>query len=135
MDSIKIKTSTGKITISDIDCQSNITTEVSVGKTHLTNVTCNTLTSSGSTGDVSLKNVVCSDKLSIKRSTGDVKLDGCDAAEISITTDTGDVRGTLLSDKVFIAQTDTGRVDVPKTTSGGKCEITTSTGSIKMEVN
>ena len=59
--------------------------------------------------------------------------DRCDAAELSITTDTGDVKGTLLSDKVFIARTDTGRVHVPETTNGGKCKITTSTGDIIFE--
>ena len=49
-------------------------------------------------------------------------------------TDTGKVVGSLLSEKVFIAETSTGKVSVPKTTTGGKCEITTSTGDIKIEV-
>lgn len=134
-DSIQIKTSTGKITISDIHCEGDVTTGVSTGKTHLLNINCQNLFSNGNTGDASLKNVICSDKLSIERSTGDIMLDGCDASEISIQTDTGDVKGSLLSDKVFIASTDTGRVDVPKTVSGGKCEITTDTGNIKITVN
>ncbi len=134
-DSIKIKTSTGKITASDITCEGDVTIKVSTGKTNLTNITCKNFSSSGSTGDTVLKSVIAAEKFSIKRSTGDIQLDDCDAAEISITTDTGDVQGTLFSDKVFIVQTDTGRVDVPHTVSGGKCEITTSTGDIKFAVN
>ena len=72
--------------------------------------------------------------LLIKRSTGDVKFDGSDAAEIFIKTDTGDVTGSLLTDKVFITQTDTGNIDVPKTVNGGRCEISTDTGDIKISV-
>lgn len=132
---IDLSTSTGAIVASEIACEGNITTNVSTGKTSLTNITCKNLSSSGNTGDGVLKNVIAAEKFSIKRSTGDIQLEGCDAAEISITTDTGDVRGTLLSDKVFIVQTDTGRVDVPKTTSGGRCEITTDTGDIKIAID
>ena len=32
-------------------------------------------------------------------------------------------------------KTDTGRVDVPKTVEGGRCEITTDTGDIKITVD
>ena len=49
-------------------------------------------------------------------------------------TDTGDVKGSLLSEKIFIPTTDTGDVDVPKTVTGGRCEITTDTGDIKITV-
>ena len=43
--------------------------------------------------------------------------------------------GSLLSDKVFITETDTGNVNIPKTTDGGKCEIKTDTGDIKIKIN
>ena len=132
---IDLSTSTGTITASGIVCEGNIATNVSTGRTNLTNITCKNLLSDGNTGDAVLKNVIAAEKFTIKRSTGDIQLDSCDAAEISITTDTGDVRGTLLSDKVFIAQTDTGRVDVPKTVSGGRCEISTDTGDIKIAID
>jgi hypothetical protein len=45
------------------------------------------------------------------------------------------VCGTLLSSKVFIIKTDTGDVDVPKSTVGGRCEITTSTGDVEISIN
>ena len=81
-----------------------------------------------------MKNVTVSGTISVERSTGDVFFDRCDAAALSVATDTGDVTGTLLSDKVFITQTDTGSVDVPPTTSGGICGITTDTGDIRMDI-
>ncbi len=54
--------------------------------------------------------------------------------ELFIKTSTGDVEGSLLADKVFIVNTDTGEVDVPKTTSGGKCEIKTDTGDVEINI-
>ena len=60
--------------------------------------------------------------------------EGSDAAEIFVQTSTGDVEGSLLSSKVFIANTDTGKVDVPKSITGGRCEITTDTGDIRISV-
>ncbi len=134
-DALDLSVSTGGITVSNVTCEGDITVGVSTGKAKLTNVTCKNLTSSGSTGDVSLKNVIAAEKFSIKRSTGDVMLDGSDAAEIFVKTSTGDVKGSLLTGKVFITQTDTGRVDVPKTATGGICEISTDTGDIKIIIN
>lgn len=130
---MKIKTSTGDIRVENSSADS-LDLSVSTGEVYLTDIMCKNLTTSGNTGDIFLKNVIAAEKFSIVRSTGDAKLDGCDAAEISIKTDTGDVTGSLLSEKVFFAQADTGRVNVPKTTSGGKCEITTNTGDIQITI-
>ena len=131
---LDLSVSTGGITVSDVTCEEDIKIKVSTGKTNLTNIDCKNVVSNGATGAISLKNVIAAEKFSIERSTGDVKFDRCDAAEIFVETDTGDVRGSLLTDKIFIVQTDTGNVDVPKTATGGKCEITTSTGDINISI-
>ena len=133
-EALDLSVSTGEITVCDVTCQGDVKIHVSTGKTKLTDIACKNLTSSGNTGDISLKNVIATEKFSLERSTGDVKFDGCDAAEISVKTDTGDVTGTLLSEKVFLAETDTGRVEVPKTATGGRCEITTDTGDIRIKI-
>lgn len=131
---LDLSASTGKITASDIICEGDVRIVVSTGKTIASDIQCKNLTSTGSTGDISLRNVIATQKLSIMRSTGDVKFDGCDAAEIFVETKTGGVTGTLLSEKIFITKTSTGDMDVPHTTTGGKCEITTSTGNIKLQI-
>ncbi len=133
-DTLKIKTSTGDIDVEDLSA-GTLELSVSTGKVTVSNVTCQSVTSKGSTGDIVFENVVATERFSVERSTGDVAFDGADAAEIFVKTDTGDVKGSFLTDKVFIAQTDTGDVDVPKTTSGGKCEIYTDTGNIKITVS
>ncbi len=131
---LDLSVSTGNVTVSNVTCENDVTVSVSTGKTYLTDIACKSVVSSGSTGDISLNNVIATEKLSIERSTGDVKFDGGDAAEIFVKTDTGDVTGTLLSEKVFIVETDTGRVDVPKTVTGGRCEIATDTGDVRIKI-
>ena len=135
VENIDFSVSTGKITVSDVTCKDDVKIDVTTGRTTLTNVECENVISQGSTGNVTLKKVIGREKFSIKRSTGDIKLEGCDAAEIMIKTSTGKVTGSLLTDKVFVAKTSTGDIDVPTSTSGGRCEITTSTGDISVEVN
>ena len=131
---VDLSVSTGLVTVSNLNLKGDLKVKVSTGRTNLTDVECESFISTGSTGNVHLKNVVATQKFSIERSTGDIKFDGVDASEIFVETDTGDVRGSLLSEKVFIVKTDTGDVSVPKTVTGGRCEITTDTGDIKIEI-
>lgn len=130
---IKIKTSTGSISLEGIS-SGLLDLSVSTGKVTLTDINCKNVISSGDTGDISFERVIAEEKFSVQRSTGDVKFNGCDAAEIYVKTDTGDVAGSLLSDKIFVTETDTGNVQVPNSVTGGRCEIATNTGNIKIEI-
>ncbi len=131
---LDLEVSTGRVTVSGVTCKGNITIGVSTGKTYLQDITCKSVVSHGSTGNMDLNHVIAAEKFSIERSTGNVKFDGSDAPEIFVKTDTGDVTGSLLTDKVFLTQTDTGNVDVPKTAGGGRCEIITDTGNIRITI-
>lgn len=131
---LDLTVSTGKITAENINCGENIAVKVKTGKIRFENVTCNSLSSSGTTGDITLKNVIANGLFSVKRDTGDIKLYDCDAGEIFVKTSTGNVKGNLMSSKVFVVHSDTGRINVPKTIEGGKCEITTDTGDIDIKV-
>lgn len=129
---LKIKISTGDVRIENIFA-GDVKIEVDTGKTVLTDVSCKSIVSDGSTGDINLINVIASEKIWIERDTGDVRLDSIDASEMEITTDTGDVKGTVRSDKHFIAKSDTGRVRVPET-GGNVFRITTDTGDIIISI-
>lgn len=131
---LKLSVSTGKVVVDSVTCEGNIEINVSTGDAQLTDARCKDFLSNGNTGDLILENVIAAGNFSIERSTGDVKFDNCDAGEIFIETDTGDVTGSVLSDKIFITETSTGDVNVPESISGGRCEITTSTGDIKIDV-
>lgn len=131
---LSLITSTGHIRVENAGCAGDLFLQVSTGETLLENCRFANLESTGSTGDITLKDTIVQGDLKIQRSTGDVKLEDCDAGGIRIQTDTGDVTGTLLSPKVFFTETDTGKVQVPRSVTGGGCEITTSTGDIRMEI-
>ncbi len=132
--SVDLEVSTGQVSITDVTCKGDVRIGVSTGRTSMTNVKCQSFLSRGNTGHIALADVIVEALLSIERSTGDVDLERCDAAELFVKTSTGNVKGSLLSEKVFIVRTDTGRVDVPKTVNGGRCEITTDTGDIKLAI-
>ena len=130
---LTLSASSGSITVHDLDCKDARIT-VSTGKTTIYGMRCDSFTSTGDTGDLSMKNVIAKDSITVKRDTGDVTFNKCDAAKLDILTDTGDVSGSLLSEKVFIYKTDTGDVNLPETESGGTCKITTDTGDIDIRI-
>lgn len=131
----KLSVSTGDINLKSVKCDGKLEANVSTGKTKLEETVCNKLLAKGTTGNIALYNVIAEDNFYITRSTGDVKFENSDAKEIIVKTNTGNVKGTLLSSKVFITETSTGDIKVPKTTSGGKCEISTDTGDINIAIN
>ena len=135
IEEMKISTSTGNIKVSNVVVQGDVQVEVSTGETKLSDVKCKNFISTGSTGDVSLDNTIAAETISIKRSTGDIIWKEADAKEIFAKTSTGNILGSLLSDKVFVTHTSTGNINVPETLEGGKCELRTSTGNIKMTIN
>lgn len=134
MAELQISVSTGRVVVTDVQCAGSLSVGVSTGETYLANVACESFTTSGGTGDVVIKDLLASGKLFIERGTGDVTLESCDAAELYIKTGTGDVNGTLRSAKVFSVTTGTGHVSVPHGTTGGKCEIKTGTGDVRIRI-
>lgn len=133
-DSIKIESDTGDIDISSVSSKCDIDIKTDTGSIKLTDVDCTNFSAESDTGNISLVNIIAEDGIYVESDTGNVKLKNSDASKLSIETDTGDVTGTLLSEKIFIAKSSTGRVKVPDTESGGKCEIRTATGNIKIDI-
>ena len=133
LESLKVDLSTGKVTMEKLNV-GNLDISVTTGKVTLTDISCKNLTSTGITGDIALKNVVAAEKFSITRTTGDIRFDNCDAAQITATTNTGDIEGSLRTDKVFIAKTTTGDIELPETTTGGTCKLSTTTGDIEITI-
>ena len=127
---LDLRVSTGSVNLSSITANGDIKLNTNTGDVKLENATCKSLITDGDSGDITLKNVIASDKFIIERDTGDVSFNGCDASEIQVETDTGDVTGSLLSSKIFMVETDTGRKSIPQSSSGGKCKIETDTGDI-----
>lgn len=125
-----LSVSTGRIAIGKAAIQKGVLISVSTGRLEINALSCESLTTKGSTGSVLLRNVEIEHALWIERSTGDVRLENIDAETITVHTETGDVEGTLRSEMYFVTETSTGKISVPDTHGGGRCEITTSTGDI-----
>ena len=131
---IDVCATTGNISIDSSNFKEAVKIETDTGKIQLNDVNCKNITAKSDTGNISLKNSVAAESFSIENDTGNVQFEYSDAASIFVKTDTGDVNGTLLSEKVFITKSSTGSIDVPKTITGGKCEITTYTGDIRIDI-
>jgi len=125
--------STGDTMISDIVAD-DLSIESSTGRVSLLKIRATSLSAKTSTGAQSFSDAVFSGDIRIEADTGKVTFAACDAAKIYVTTDTGDVRGTLLSEKIFVARSDTGDINVPSGVNGGICEINTDTGDINISI-
>lgn len=132
LNNMKVETTTGNIKISNSKITNDLEITASTGNIDLTNVLSKTLNIKISTGRTKLNNVIIEKDFNMNGSTGNLILDGFDAENIYIELSTGDVRGTILTSKFFIAQSDTGHVNVPKTREGGVCEIIVDTGDIEI---
>lgn len=132
---LKLETDTGNINITSANIISLVQIETDTGDVELENVKTDKLDVNGNTGKITFSDSVAKNSISVENDTGDVVFDKSDAASIFVKTSTGDVKGSLLSEKIFLTETSTGDVSVPKTSSGGKCEIITSTGDIELSIN
>lgn len=149
---IKVKVSTGDVSFDSINANTisidgstsdlridgstikSLNVLLSTGHTTLKSVNAETITISCDTGKVNLTDTVLTGDLNISTSTGNVKMYDSDAANIYVTTSTGDFEARLLSSKIFIVDTNTGDKNVPETTTGGKCKFTSSTGDITVVI-
>lgn len=128
---ISLDSSTGEMDFSNITCK-DFFANGSTGDKNFSNMDCKNITIKSSTGDVNLTDVVALEKFSVTVSTGDVLFERCDGQEIFIKTSTGDIKGSLLSTKSFIVEGD--KIELPETVTGGKCELRTNTGKIKITI-
>ena len=128
-DKFEVTNDTGMVELSRIEC-SSLKAINDTGRIDITGAKAEDAYIEVETGDIKLEDVIISGKLTITADTGDISFTLCDGGEVYITSNTGDVKGSFLTDKIIFAESDTGRIDVPHLTSGGKCEITTDTGDI-----
>jgi len=134
---MELSVSTGSVTVVGVTCGSDIQVDASTGRVNVMNVHCKSFSSEGSTGDVILERLLTEEQIFVRRSTGNVKFDHCDAmALIRVEVNTGDIKGSFLSGKIFSVNTNTGNVDVPVSEEGhGECQISTRTGNVRIIID
>jgi len=128
----QISADSGNVTLSGMSADL-LNVETDTGNMALSDIKAGDMSLESDTGRCDLKNCIAGN-LYAATGVGNIFFDKCDADTITATSDTGSITGTLLSDKIFVTQTDTGEVNVPASGQGGKCELTTDTGDIEIEV-
>lgn len=132
--SLRAQTDSGDITLSSVKAEALLSMQTTSGDIELTDVECGNATAQSSSGEITFSGLIAAETIHIESTSGDVDLLECDAHSLSIRTTSGDVCGSLLTDKVFFADTDSGNISLPKTTTGGVCEISSVSGDIRFTV-
>ena len=129
-----IQSTSGEIRLISISAEQELELSTVSGNMEITALDCQSLSAESVSGDISFEKSIASENIKIESVSGEVKLTDSDAQKIYIKTTSGDVRGTLLSGKLFITDTTSGDVDVPRSALGGECEIITTSGNIKFKI-
>ncbi|MGN0593138.1 MAG: DUF4097 family beta strand repeat-containing protein [Ruminococcus sp.] len=133
-ESIHMESSSGSVKISSVTVKNKLTIQTVSGDITLSDVHAKELSAECSSGDMAFSHVIALNNIRLESVSGDIHLNKSDAEALWLKTSSGDVSGSLLSDKIFLTQTSSGDVDVPACVSGTPCEITTSSGDIKIAI-
>lgn len=138
----------GDINIFSSEITSSIEVNATSGNITLSDITASNISAECNSGEQILKNVIAHENINAQTTSGDIDLINSDSHNICISSKSGDVYGSLLTEKIFMTDTQSGDVDIPSynTLFGngdnisfdnelpGKCEITTSSGDITIVV-
>lgn len=132
-ESARLESTSGRVRMFS-EVKKELKAETTSGRIVLSHIRSGEITARSTAGKIELTDVIAEKNLYAKSISGGVALDGCDGGAIRIETTSGSVKGTLLSDKIFITDSTSGSVKVPRSFVGGECEITTTSGSIAIEI-
>ena len=125
INTVDTKTTTGDTSLNSLNNINTLKAKATTGDIKFNHVTSNSTELSCSTGHITLIDSVTKNHTHIKSTTGDIKFESYDSATMNCKTTTGSIKGSLLTNTIFYTDTSTGRIDVPKSTEGGLCELKT----------
>ena len=132
-ESMLVNTASGTVALDTVTVGENLALDSSSGEIHLTTVECGELNVNTSSGEVECLDVLAGRTIRVDTSSGEIQLVSCDASSLVLNSSSGDITGTLRTPKVYQADSASGNVEVPDTSTGGLCEIDTSSGNIHFE--
>lgn len=130
---LSVKSTSGDVKLSSVKTGGELKIKTVSGDIELGGAECQNITAESTSGDTEFSMAYASEKISIQSVSGEVELHGCDGDSVWIKTVSGDVSGSFLTEKVFITDTQSGDVEVPVSSTGGKCEIKTTSGDIEFD--
>ncbi|OQA78871.1 MAG: hypothetical protein BWY30_00421 [Tenericutes bacterium ADurb.Bin239] len=134
-ESVNLKGETGRHSLTNVFASENIDVESNTGKVNFKNVRARNVTIDSETGRLTLDDTVATTKLKVETNTGNIDFIKSDAQDIYAKTEVGNIEGSLLTGKIFVARSNVGRINVPPNTPGaGLCELTTDVGNINITI-
>lgn len=131
---MEVSCTSGSVTLGNVQLDGNLDIECSSGRVEVSQVGCHSFNAKSTSGGIICSDVICKDALNARVSSGRIEVLRCDAENLDLKTTSGSIRGTLLSEKIFVAHSTSGSVKVPDTTQGGICKANATSGSIKIEI-
>lgn len=132
-DVIDINTVSGEIDVSEVTAAQTVNIESASGDTGLSEANAKNISAQSSSGGIKFDGVKAAGEIRAESRSGDISLDKSDADSLYIKTNSGDVSGSLLSPKIYNAETGSGTVKLPRSEEGGTCDIVTGSGDIDFE--
>lgn len=129
-----VQTVSGDIDVENVGSPS-VSLSTTSGDISTENFTADNLSFNSVSGEIDLDNTTAKKGLFAESVSGDIELDGVDSPDIQIKTTSGDVSGSLKSNKVFTAQSTSGSINIPKSDGSEKCFVKTVSGDIKIEID
>lgn len=130
---VRAKSTSGSIT-----CHAQVMGALELGSTSgklsVSDVTCGEASLETTSGRLEMTNLLCRGELEAETTSGALRLQACDARNLSLESVSGSIRGSLRTDKQFRTETVSGAVHVPLSSGTGLCEIETTSGSIHITV-
>ncbi|MBR5421783.1 MAG: DUF4097 family beta strand repeat protein [Lachnospiraceae bacterium] len=133
--SLNISLTTGDVELPEKLCLRSADISVTAGSVTVASRLSDTLSVHTVTGSIGVEAVVLSGEMRLSCNTGEIELNDCDASSLYLSTNVGDIEGSLLSEKIFRVQNHFGDVDVPQCNSGGICDISCHTGDIEISLH
>ena len=127
------ESTSGRVTIENASPET-LSAYSSSGRIMLSHIRSAEISARSTSGKIELTDVIAEKTLYARSTSGGVALEDCDGGAIRLESTSGSVKGTLLSDKIFITDSTSGSVNISRSSAGGECEITTTSGSIEIRI-
>lgn len=129
---LSLSADSGDLTLENAALSGAAKLRTTSGDQRLENVSCASLAAESSSGEKRLTDVLAAGELRCESASGDLILLRCDGDSLDLRAESGEIRGSLRTEKIFLTETASGSVKVPKSVSGGSCEVHTSSGDIRL---
>lgn len=124
----------GDITLDSITVRAAFICKTVSGDQRISSLACQNATVGSTSGNVFASDLIASEHIRMEAVSGSLNLARCDADTLWLKTVSGDVTGSLRTEKAFVTHTTSGTVRVPDSISGGTCEVKTVSGGIRFDI-